>query len=139
MSAAAENDIKLILAGHIHRPVLIQQEDVTVACAGTAAAYLSADGYWIHKLEIIVENSLALLDGRTNFVWNSERLDFVLHSEFRIPNSASCGSFRRASAQHSAANSLEPDSKDNYRASRLTAIWMQANVTKAARVPARFS
>ena len=33
----------------------------------------------------------------------------------------------------------EPDSKDNYRASRLTAIWMQANVTKAARVPARFS
>src|ERR1700730_11501744 len=34
---------------------------------------------------------------------------------------------------------LEPDSKDNYRASRLTAIWMQANVTKAARVPARFS
>ena len=34
---------------------------------------------------------------------------------------------------------LEPDSKDNYRASRLTAIWMQANVTKAARVPVRFS
>ncbi len=31
------------------------------------------------------------------------------------------------------------NSKDNYRASRLTAIWMQANVTKAARVPARFS
>ena len=30
-------------------------------------------------------------------------------------------------------------SKDNYRASRLTAIGMQANVTKAARVPARFS
>jgi hypothetical protein len=28
----------------------------------------------------------------------------------------------------------EPDSKDNYRASRLTAIWMQASVTKAARV-----
>ncbi|MGB6700515.1 MAG: hypothetical protein WBE80_17915, partial [Methylocella sp.] len=24
---------------------------------------------------------------------------------------------------------LEPDSKDNYRASRLTAIWMQASVT----------
>src|ERR1700730_9249638 len=37
------------------------------------------------------------------------------------------------------AHGLEPDSKDNYRASRLTAIWMQANVTKAARVPARFS
>jgi hypothetical protein len=37
------------------------------------------------------------------------------------------------------AKDLEPDSKDNYRASRLTAIWMQANVTKAARVPARFS
>jgi Transposase DDE domain len=35
--------------------------------------------------------------------------------------------------------SYEPYSKDNYRASRLMAIWMQANVTKAARVPARFS
>ncbi len=34
---------------------------------------------------------------------------------------------------------LEPDSKDNYRASRLTAIWMQASVTKAARVRPRFS
>ncbi len=33
----------------------------------------------------------------------------------------------------------EPDSKDNYRASRLTAIWMQASVTKAARVRPRFS
>jgi uncharacterized repeat protein (TIGR03803 family) len=36
-------------------------------------------------------------------------------------------------------NGLEPDSKDNYRASRLTAIWMQASVTKAARVRPRFS
>ena len=34
---------------------------------------------------------------------------------------------------------LEPDSKGNYRASRLTAIWMQASVTKAARVRPRFS
>ena len=34
---------------------------------------------------------------------------------------------------------LEPDSKDNYRASRLTAIWMQASVTNAARVRPRFS
>ena len=40
-------------------------------------------------------------------------------------------------AQGRMAKSL--NSKDNYRASRLTAIWMQANVTKAARVPARFS
>ena len=34
---------------------------------------------------------------------------------------------------------LEPDLKDNYRASCLTAIWMQASVTKAARVRPRFS
>jgi hypothetical protein len=81
MSAAAEKDIKLILAGHIHRPVLVQQQDVTVACAGTAAAYLSAEGYWIHKLEIIVKNSTAFLVDRTNFVWDLERSDFVLHSE----------------------------------------------------------
>jgi hypothetical protein len=50
--------------------------------------------------------------------------------------------FREARSSRSAMRrsaSLEPDSKDNYRASRLTAIWMQANVTKAARVPARFS
>jgi len=38
-----------------------------------------------------------------------------------------------------AKDSLEPDSKGNYRASRLTAIWMQASVTKAARVRPRFS
>jgi DNA repair exonuclease SbcCD nuclease subunit len=81
MSAAAEKDIKLILAGHIHRPVLVRQQDATVACAGTAAAYLAADGYWIHKLEIIVKNYTAFLVDRTNFVWDSERLEFVLHSE----------------------------------------------------------
>jgi hypothetical protein len=34
---------------------------------------------------------------------------------------------------------LEPDSKDNYRASRRIAIWRQANVTKEERVSARFS
>jgi predicted phosphodiesterase len=81
MSAAAANDIKLILAGHIHRPVLVQQQNVTVACAGTAAAYMSAEGYWIHKLEIAVENSAAFLAGRKNFAWNLEHLDFVLQSE----------------------------------------------------------
>src|SRR5260370_3073610 len=34
---------------------------------------------------------------------------------------------------------LEPDSKGNYCARRLIAIWMQASVTKARRVSARFS
>ncbi len=47
--------------------------------------------------------------------------------------------FNESRAVRDAWAELEPDSKDNYRASRLTAIWMQASVTKAARVRPRFS
>jgi predicted phosphodiesterase len=70
LDAARTERIRLILAGHIHAPALVQDGDISVFCAGSAAAYLCPQGYWIHRLEIEVTDSVASLANRENFEWN---------------------------------------------------------------------
>jgi predicted phosphodiesterase len=77
LDAARDENIRLILAGHIHAPALVQDGDISVFCAGSAAAYLCPHGYWIHKLEIEVMDSVASLTDRANFAWNGS--DFALN------------------------------------------------------------
>jgi Calcineurin-like phosphoesterase len=76
LDAARNENIRLILAGHIHVPALVQDGNISVSCAGSAAAYLCPHGYWIHKLEIEVTDSIASLTDRANFAWNGS--DFAL-------------------------------------------------------------
>jgi Icc-related predicted phosphoesterase len=76
LDAARDENIGLILAGHIHAPALVQDGNISIFCAGSAAAYLCPHGYWIHKLEIEVTDSIASLTDRANFEWNGS--DFAL-------------------------------------------------------------
>ena len=76
LDAARDERIRLILAGHIHTPALVEDGDILISCAGTAAAYLCKQGYWIYKLEIEVTDSIASLTDRTNFAWNGS--DFAV-------------------------------------------------------------
>lgn len=78
VDAAISNDIKLILAGHIHERKTIELSDLKIICAGSGCLFAEKRGNWLHKLEIEVKNGIATLANKTDYHWVEAQGDFVV-------------------------------------------------------------
>src|SRR5262249_34878747 len=75
VEAAANSNVKLILAGHIHERKKIRLGELDIVCAGSGCLFAETGGNWLHHLEIKVERGVAIIVKKTDYQWNDAAAD----------------------------------------------------------------
>jgi 3',5'-cyclic AMP phosphodiesterase CpdA len=77
VEAAHANNIKTILAGHVHERMVIRLGELDIVCAGSGCAFGEKHGNWLHNLEFDVQNGSAKLSKKIDYQWDDRRGDFL--------------------------------------------------------------